>query len=59
MARIRSGFILKEILDRMKMKVDGTLKPDRSVHIYSAHDTLLSCLLYALDMFDVSSTGGS
>uniref|UniRef100_A0A7G3AIU4 acid phosphatase n=1 Tax=Lutzomyia longipalpis TaxID=7200 RepID=A0A7G3AIU4_LUTLO len=52
LARLKSGPILKEMLERFKNKTLGTLKPDRSLWIYSAHDTTVANLLNILGLFD-------
>lgn len=54
LSKFRTGYILKEILDRSMSKVNGTLSPDISVYQYSAHDINISSTLVALGMFDVS-----
>ncbi|ALC47769.1 Acph-1 [Drosophila busckii] len=55
MARLKVGPLLKDILQRMEKKTTKQLKPDRSVYIYSAHDTTVANLLNALKLFDVHS----
>uniref|UniRef100_A0A6B2EF65 acid phosphatase n=1 Tax=Phlebotomus kandelakii TaxID=1109342 RepID=A0A6B2EF65_9DIPT len=52
LARLKSGPILKEMLHRFMNKTEGTLKPDRSLWIYSAHDTTVGNLLNILGLFD-------
>lgn len=54
MARLRFGFLIREILDRFSAKVNSTLTPDRSIWIYSAHDATLAGILNALQLFEVS-----
>lgn len=41
LARLRIGFLLHEILNRFTEKKNGVLRPDRSLWIYSAHDTTM------------------
>lgn len=53
LAKIFSGFLLKEIFDRSANKSAGTLSPDRNVWVYSSHDNVLESLLYTLGVFDV------
>lgn len=53
MARLKTGPLVKEILERFRAKVDRKLKPDRSVWVYSAHDTTVANLLNALRLFDL------
>lgn len=54
LARLRSGFLLKEILEHFDHKIKKTLTPDRSVWFYSAHDSTISHLLTGLGLFEVS-----
>lgn len=53
LARLQSGFLIKEILDHFSMKINGTLKPDRSLWFYSAHETTIANLLNSLRLFEV------
>lgn len=46
--RIRSGFLIKEMLERFKAKQNGTLTPDRSLWMYSAHSSTITTLLNGL-----------
>lgn len=55
MKRLKSGFLLKEILDRFKNKTISILSPDRSLWIYSSHDTTIAAMLNSLGVFDVIS----
>ncbi|CAD6992511.1 unnamed protein product [Ceratitis capitata] len=57
MARLKSGPLLKEMLHRFGEKARGSLKPDRSVWIYSAHDTTVANILNALKLYDMKSPG--
>lgn len=54
LAKIRSGFLLKDILDRSTLKSNGTLSPDLSVMVYSSHDNVLSNLMYSMNISNVS-----
>lgn len=54
LARLKSGFLLKDILDRFTHKIEATLKPDYSLWFYSAHDFTVSSLLNSLGLFEVS-----
>lgn len=54
MARLKPGFLIKEMLDRFTAKKNGTLKPNRSLHIYSCHDTTIASILNALGVFEVN-----
>lgn len=53
MKRLKSGFLLKEILDRFNNKSLSTLSPNSSLYIYSAHDITLAAMLNSLGVFDV------
>lgn len=53
MARLKMGFLLREILDRFKMKIQSKLRPNRSIWMYSAHDSTVAVILNALGMFEV------
>lgn len=54
LAKFQSGFFFKDVLDRSTSKVNGTLSPDYSVYVYSAHDLNISTLLKSLGMWNVS-----
>lgn len=54
MAKFRSGFLLKDILDRYTAKVDKTLSPDLKYYAYSTHDSVLANFLNSLGVHDVS-----
>ncbi|XP_031617002.1 lysosomal acid phosphatase-like [Contarinia nasturtii] len=51
MAKMRPGYLLKEILERFSKKANKTLDPDRSMYIYSAHDTTIAHVLNALNLY--------
>lgn len=53
LARFQSGFLLKEILERFQKKIDSTLKPNRTLWLYSAHDLTISYMLHSLGLFVV------
>uniref|UniRef100_A0A8D8F7M6 acid phosphatase n=1 Tax=Culex pipiens TaxID=7175 RepID=A0A8D8F7M6_CULPI len=53
MARLKAGPLVKEILERFRTKLHRKLKPDRSVWVYSAHDTTVANLLNTLRVFDL------
>lgn len=53
MARLKAGFLIREIFNRFTMKRDLTLSPDRSLWIYSAHDLTIMNILAALDLYEV------
>lgn len=50
MARLRSGFLLKEILDR---SANSTVDPEQSMYVYSTHDTIIAYLMQTLGIFSV------
>lgn len=54
MARFKSGFLIKDILERFTKKIFGTLDPNRSLWIYSAHDDTISNTLNTLRLFEVN-----
>lgn len=53
MKKLRSGFLLREILDRSKNKTESTLKPNRSLWMYFVHDTTIADMLNSLGLFKV------
>ncbi|KAH8417655.1 hypothetical protein KR222_003621, partial [Zaprionus bogoriensis] len=55
LARLKAGPLLKDILTRFQSKFEGQLKPDRSLFIYSAHDTTIASLLNVLKLFQPHS----
>uniref|UniRef100_A0A034VI38 acid phosphatase n=1 Tax=Bactrocera dorsalis TaxID=27457 RepID=A0A034VI38_BACDO len=57
MARLKAGPLIKEMLQRFGEKARGSLKPDRSVWIYSAHDTTVANVLNTLKLYDMKSPG--
>lgn len=50
---LKSGFLLKEILDRFSDKIQSKLTPNRVLWMYFAHDFTISNLLNALNLFEV------
>lgn len=55
LARLKSGFLLKEMLQRFSDKIYGKLKPDRSLWLYSSHESALANMLNSLGLFKVLS----
>lgn len=53
MARLQSGFLIREIFERFSQKLNSTLTPDRKLWLYSAHDITISSLLNSLGMLEV------
>lgn len=51
--RLRSGFLLKEIVDRFKNKTNSLL-PEQLMQLYSAHDVTIASMLNALGLFEVN-----
>ncbi|XP_001648000.2 testicular acid phosphatase homolog [Aedes aegypti] len=51
MARLKAGPMIKDILTRFQKKADKTLIPNRSLWIYSGHDTSVVNLLNGLGLF--------
>ncbi|XP_020798569.1 prostatic acid phosphatase isoform X2 [Drosophila serrata] len=56
LARLKTGPLLKDIFQRIDDKASGRLKPDRSMWMYSAHDTTIANVLNTLKVFEVSLT---
>lgn len=54
MKKLRSGYLLKEILDHSTNKSMSTLSPDRSLWMYFAHDNTIADMLNSLGLFEVS-----
>lgn len=50
--RLRSGFLLKDILDRFKNKTLSLL-PNQVMQIYSGHEITISSMLNSLGLFEV------
>lgn len=55
MKKLRSGYLLKEILDHFARKAQSTLVPDRSMWMYFAHDITLANMLNSLGLYEVNS----
>lgn len=53
MARLKYGFLFKEILEHFTQKINGTLEPSRLLWLYSAHDFTIAGLLNSLGLFEV------
>lgn len=54
MARLKSGFLIREMLNRFNQKIKSQLDPDRNLWIYSAHDTTVANILNTLNLFEVN-----
>ncbi|KAH8241254.1 hypothetical protein KR032_005448 [Drosophila birchii] len=55
LARLKAGPLLKDIFQRIEVKASGRLQPDRSMWIYSAHDTTIANVLNTLKVFELHS----
>lgn len=53
MKMFKSGFLLKEILDRSRNKTKSILSPDRSLWMYSGHDINIATMLHTLQLNSV------
>lgn len=53
LARLKSGFLLKEMLKHFSQKINSTLKPNRSLWLYSGHDLTILNMLNSLGLFEV------
>lgn len=54
LARLKTGFLIREIVDRFAQKINSQLSPDRTLWMYSAHDTTVANVLNSLGLFYVS-----
>lgn len=52
MKKLRSGYLLKEILDRSANKTQSKLSPDRSLWMYFAHDNSMVDMLNSLGLYN-------
>ncbi|KAF6213075.1 hypothetical protein GE061_010789 [Apolygus lucorum] len=48
--RLKCGFLLKTLLEKMKWKLNGTLL--ENISVYSGHDSTIACLLNSMGVFD-------
>lgn len=55
LARLKVGFLLKEMMEHFTQKIFGTLEPDRSLWLYSAHDETIANVLNSLGLFKVGN----
>lgn len=54
LVRLRSGFLIKDILERTAKKINGTLEPkERSLYMYSAHSSTLATMLNGFGLNEV------
>lgn len=59
MKRLKSGFLLKEILNRFTNKTQQTLSPDRFLWMYFAHDNTIANMLNSLGLYKVLNFRGN
>lgn len=52
-ARLKFGYLLKEMLEHFSQKINSALKPNRSVWLYSGHDLTILNMLNGLRIHDV------
>uniref|UniRef100_A0A1B6KL21 acid phosphatase n=1 Tax=Graphocephala atropunctata TaxID=36148 RepID=A0A1B6KL21_9HEMI len=57
LARLKTGLLVKEMINHLHKKSENKAKPNRNMWIYSAHDSTISALLNALGMFDLQIPG--
>lgn len=53
LARLSTGFLIREMLEHFEQKINAILSPDRSLWIYSGHDTTIANVLNSLGLYDV------
>lgn len=53
MARLKQGFLIKEIFQHFFEKIESTLEPDRTLWIYSAHDYVIASVLNIFGLYKV------
>lgn len=51
--KAKVGFLIREMFDRFKQKSLSQLNPDRSLWIYSGHDTTIINVLSVLNIYEV------
>lgn len=55
LARLKSGFLIKEMLEHFSRKMKSTLQPNRRLWLYSAHSTTITTMLNGLGFSEVMS----
>lgn len=55
LARLRIGFLLKEILRHCQRKILNKLEPNYKAFVYSSHDVTVAHVLKGLGLFEVKS----
>lgn len=54
LVKFRSGFLMKDILERTAKKIMGTLQPaNQTLYMYSAHSTTLATMLNGFGLNEV------
>lgn len=53
LSRLKFGFLIKEIFGRFSKKINSTLRPNRSLWLYSAHDFTIANILNSFGLFEV------
>lgn len=53
LARLKAGFLYREILDHFSQKIESKLWPNRCLWIYSAHDSTIASILNSIGLFEV------
>lgn len=55
MKRVKGGYFVTDVIDKMLEKRSNQLKPNRKVFIYSGHDVTLVNVMRALNIIDQTS----
>lgn len=53
LARLKSGFLIKDMFERFSKKLNSTLQPDRTLWLYSGHSTTITTMLNGLGFSEV------
>ncbi|XP_031634102.1 prostatic acid phosphatase-like [Contarinia nasturtii] len=53
LARLKAGFLFREILDRFDDKIESNLDPNRNLWLYSAHDSTIASFLNSIGLFEL------
>lgn len=56
LARLGTGFLIRDMLERFTHKIESKLVPDRSIWIYSSHDIQICNILNYLGVYEVFSS---
>lgn len=52
MKRVKGGYLVTDVIDKMMAKMKNQLKPNRKIFIYSGHDVTLVNVMRALNIID-------